>query len=84
MVICCQDCGTIIYWDDDMKEPVESPDDISCPPYVTMSGDLFCSYCGRKYDEAEEEDEFGEKYELYYRTEEKNAKSVVDEQKGGK
>jgi len=61
-----------------MKEPVESVDDMSCPPYVTMSGDLFCSRCGQRYDEAEEEEAEDWKYDGYYEgAEEKNAKSVV-------
>lgn len=29
-------------------------DDVICSPYVTASGDLFCSRCGRGYDEADE------------------------------
>ena len=56
MTINCQDCGKIIYWDNEMKDPVELLDDISAPPYVTASGDLFCEECGRLYDEAELED----------------------------
>jgi hypothetical protein len=56
MTINCQDCGRIIYWDDEMKEPVKSIDDISAPPYVTESGDLFCSLCGPQYDEPDEDD----------------------------
>lgn len=71
MVICCQDCGTIIYWDDKMKEPVEGVDDLSCPPYVTESGDLFCARCGPKYDEPEE-DEYDEKYDEFYGGTEEN------------
>ena len=82
MVICCQDCGIIIYWDDHMKEPVEHVDDISCPPYITMSGDLFCVRCGQKYDEAEEEDEYGEKYDDFYDNEpEKKASEIVADKK---
>jgi hypothetical protein len=55
--ICCQDCGRIIYYDKDMKEPVTNIDDISAPPYVTESGDLFCCLCGPAYDEADEEED---------------------------
>lgn len=55
--ICCQDCGRIIFYDKDMKEPVTSIDDISAPPYVTESGDLFCCLCGPAYDEPDEEEE---------------------------
>jgi hypothetical protein len=64
--ICCQDCGRIIYWDKGMKEPVTSLDDMSAPPYVTESGDLFCSICGPAYDEPDEDggeydgEEYGE------------------------
>lgn len=58
--ICCQDCGRIIYYDKDMKEPVTSIDDFSAPPYITESGDLFCILCGPAYDEADEEDRFGD------------------------
>jgi hypothetical protein len=53
--ICCQDCGRIIYYDKDMKEPVTSVDDMSAPPYITESGDLFCSICGTAYDEPDED-----------------------------
>lgn len=77
MVICCQNCGTIIYWDDDMKEPVEGVDDMSCPPYITALGDLFCSRCGPRYDEPEE-DEYDMKFEDEYGgTEEKPASEVI-------
>jgi len=52
----CQDCGHLICFD-------ESPDsvDVIDRAYVTASGDLFCTRCGRKYDAAEEserEDDF--------------------------
>jgi hypothetical protein len=56
--ICCQDCGRIIYYDKEMKEPVTSIDDISAPPYITESGDLFCSLCGPAYDEPSEEEDY--------------------------
>lgn len=55
-MINCQDCGRIVYWDNEMKEPVEGVDDISAPPYITESGDLFCCLCGPKYDEIDEEE----------------------------
>lgn len=47
----CQDCGRLICFD-------EKPDsvDVIDRAYVTASGDLFCQRCGRKYDQAEEED----------------------------
>jgi hypothetical protein len=45
----CQDCGCML--DFDMKGP---GDDIVQPGYVTASGDVFCSRCGREYDEEEE------------------------------
>ena len=77
MVIYCQDCGTMIYYDDKMKEPVEFVDDMSCPPYITAQGDLFCSRCGPKYDEPEE-DEYDMKFDDDYGgTEEKKASEVV-------
>jgi hypothetical protein len=78
MVICCQDCGIIIYYDDKMKKPVEYVDDLCCPPYVTESGDLFCSRCGPKYDEPDEDE--CDKCDEYYRGyEEKPASLVVKE-----
>ncbi len=47
----CQDCGRLICFD-------EQPDsvDVIDQAYVTAGGDLFCWRCGRKYDEAEEEE----------------------------
>jgi hypothetical protein len=48
-IMYCQDCGCIIEWG------LEGPgDDIVRRAYVTASGDLFCSRCGREYDEEEE------------------------------
>jgi hypothetical protein len=50
---------------------------MSCPPYITESGDLFCARCGERYDEAENED-CENKYDLYYDGyEEKKASDVV-------
>jgi hypothetical protein len=77
MVICCQDCGIIIYWDDKMKEPVDAVDDLSCPPYITESGDLFCCRCGQKYDERQDE-EYDEEYDEFYSdTPEKKASKIL-------
>lgn len=45
----CQDCGRLICFD------VKYKDDIVAPAYVTASGDLFCSSCGQRYDQEEEE-----------------------------
>jgi hypothetical protein len=45
----CQDCDCMLDWD--MKG---LGDDIVRPGYVTASGDVFCSRCGREYDEEEE------------------------------
>jgi hypothetical protein len=65
----------MIYYDDDMKEPVECIDDMSRPPYITAQGDLFCVWCGERYDEPEE-DEYDKEYEFYGDTEEKNALEI--------
>jgi hypothetical protein len=48
----CQDCGRLICFD-------ESPDsvDVIDRAYVTASGDLFCTRCGRKHDARAEEAE---------------------------
>jgi hypothetical protein len=49
---CCQDCGCLICFDFD------GADDTA---YVTASGNLYCSHCGRAHDRAEEkssEDEY--------------------------
>ena len=54
----CQSCGCLICFDDD-------GDDVIRPAYVTTSGDLFCSRCGRKHDQAEEEDEEDEEEDDY-------------------
>jgi hypothetical protein len=64
-VIHCPDCGRIIYWDDDMKDPVKGIDDISAPPYVTESGDLFCAVCGPRYDEHEDDNDRIYKFDFY-------------------
>jgi hypothetical protein len=45
----CQDCGCMLDWE--MKG---SGDDIIRPGYVTASGDVYCSRCGREYDEEED------------------------------
>lgn len=55
-VMYCQDCGRMISWD------CKGGDDILRPAYVTASGDLFCDWCGSRYDEEEErqaEEEWG-------------------------
>jgi hypothetical protein len=46
----CQDCGRMICFDH------EGEDDICAPAYVTESGDLYCSACGRSHDRAEEDE----------------------------
>ena len=59
----CQDCGCMLDWE--MKG---SGDDIIRPGYVTASGDVFCSRCGREYDEEEErqnEDYYEPPYDQY-------------------
>lgn len=56
----CQDCGCMLDWE--MKGP---GDDIVRPGYVTASGDVFCSRCGREYDE-EEERSYEEDADDYY------------------
>ena len=48
----CQDCGRLICYD---NEPNNI--DVVDRAYVTASGDLFCSRCGSRYDQ-EEEDSF--------------------------
>lgn len=50
----CQDCGRIICFD------VESGDDVIRSAYITESGDLFCDLCGPQYDQADEEDFYGD------------------------
>lgn len=45
----CQDCGCML--DENLKC---EGDDIVRRPYVTASGDVYCSRCGREYDEEEE------------------------------
>lgn len=47
----CQGCGNVICFD------TEFADDIDAPAYVTESGDLYCLSCGRRHDEAEEEED---------------------------
>ena len=47
----CQDCGRAICFD----APVDAVDVLD-RAYVTASGDLYCTRCGRKYDQAEEEE----------------------------
>jgi hypothetical protein len=44
----CQDCGRLICFD------LEHNDDICSRAYVTASGDVFCSWCGKRYDEIDE------------------------------
>jgi len=46
----CQDCGRMLCYD--IKG---DGDDIIGHPYVTASGDLFCTRCGSQYDRQEEE-----------------------------
>lgn len=58
----CQDCGRLICYD-------EQPNNIDVidRAYVTMSGDLFCTRCGSRYDQEEEdsyEDE-GDGWDMY-------------------
>lgn len=48
----CQDCGRLICFD----VKADSVDVID-RAYVTQSGDLFCTRCGSKYDQAEEDGE---------------------------
>jgi len=48
----CQDCGRLICFD----VPANSVDVID-RAYVTASGDLFCTRCGRNYDATEEAEE---------------------------
>ena len=57
----CQNCGRLICFDN-------SPDsvDVTDRAYVTMSGDLFCTRCGRKYDQQEEEEQEADYYEPPY------------------
>lgn len=51
----CVDCGIDICFD------VKRRDDFAAPAYVTESGDLRCSGCGREIDEEERmyESEYG-------------------------
>ncbi len=53
----CQDCGRGICFD----APVDAIDVLD-RAYVTASGDLYCTRCGRKHDKAEEEDAEREHY----------------------
>jgi hypothetical protein len=46
----CQQCGCMICWD---VEPNQG-DDILSRPFVTSSGDVYCSYCGRRMERAEQ------------------------------
>jgi hypothetical protein len=48
-----------------MKDPVKGIDDISAPPYVTESGDLFCAVCGPRYDEHEDDNDRIYKFDFY-------------------
>lgn len=48
----CQDCGRLICFDESANSV-----DVIDRAYVTASGDLFCTRCGSKYDQAEEEAE---------------------------
>ena len=60
----CQDCGCLICWD--VKPGQE--DDVMRRPYVTISGDLFCSQCGPPYDErgeAQEERDWDECWDAW-------------------
>lgn len=59
-VMYCQDCGIIICFDTKFRGDIEDT------AYVTASGDLFCARCGRRYDEAEEEEAAGEWMPPYY------------------
>lgn len=52
----CEDCGRMICWD------VKNGDDIIRPAFVTSSGDLYCDWCGRKHEAAEEADESEDAY----------------------
>jgi len=60
-MLSCQDCGRLICFD-------ESPDpvDVIDRAYVTASGDLYCTRCGRKHDAAEEEEREDDFYEPPY------------------
>ncbi len=57
-MLSCQDCGRLICFDN-------APDsaDVADRAYVTASGDLFCTRCGRKYDQAEEDEREDDYYE---------------------
>jgi len=50
-MLSCQDCGRLICFDVEANQG----DDIIRSAYVTSSGDLFCDFCGRRYDEAEQQ-----------------------------
>lgn len=50
-VVCCQDCGRMICFDNEPNNV-----DVVDQAYVTASGDLFCRRCGIQYDIGEEED----------------------------
>lgn len=53
----CQDCGTLICFDQ------VGGDDVIGRAYITESGDLFCSRCGAGYDEVDDEDD--DPYDFY-------------------
>ena len=46
----CPDCGRLICFEH------HAEDDVCAPAYVTASGDLYCSTCGRRHDKAEEDE----------------------------
>jgi hypothetical protein len=47
----CQSCGTMICWDVKVGEG----DDIISRPFVTSSGDVYCTGCGIEMERAEQE-----------------------------
>lgn len=60
----CSDCGRAICFDE-QPDPV----DVIDRAYVTASGDLYCSRCGKKYDleeEREREAEYEGDGDVYY------------------
>jgi hypothetical protein len=48
----CEGCGSEF-----MEWEAKGGDDVCAGPYVTTSGDLYCTYCGPGHDRAQEEAE---------------------------
>ena len=52
----CVDCSRLICFDE------QSEDDVVARAYVTESGDLYCTKCGKEHDHAADEDDSEDAY----------------------